>query len=366
MADSESPETRAKQEQEQWYERTRYQILLYVGGIIFIVLALWLVLDSYIDPRTSTEKKDLVQALGLILVGVAAAIGIFFTWRGQRITRIGQDMTQQSTQEQLQLTRDSLESTQKDTEQQLRLTQQVQLTERFTRAIDQLGAAGEDGAKSLEIRLGGIYALEQLARDSRSYHWPIMEVLTAYVREHASPSQLQDRVSREVDRLLYEYGESGEISRQRREEVKEEVDSNAFSPELDIQAILTVVGRRTRHSGYIEPAQLDLRHVAIPNVGLYRAKLREAILYGANLARATLAYAYLPEANLRGASLRDANLSRAELSGAELSYANLIRTNLRGANLRGVKGLTQEQLEQANGDSSTRLPDYLSHPSSWT
>jgi hypothetical protein len=33
------------------------------------------------------------------------------------------------------------------------------------------------------VRLGGIYALERIARDSESDHWAVMEVLTAFVRE---------------------------------------------------------------------------------------------------------------------------------------------------------------------------------------
>lgn len=33
--------------------------------------------------------------------------------------------------------------------------------------------------------LSGIYALERIAQDSKKDHWPIMEILTAYVRENA-------------------------------------------------------------------------------------------------------------------------------------------------------------------------------------
>src|SRR3954454_8432510 len=60
------------------------------------------------------------------------------------------------------------------------LTRQGQITERFTRAVDQLG-----NRESRDVRLGGIYALERLARESRDDHGPIVEILTAYVREHA-------------------------------------------------------------------------------------------------------------------------------------------------------------------------------------
>src|SRR3954466_2309887 len=49
-----------------------------------------------------------------------------------------------------------------------------QITERFTRAIDQLGN------ESLDVRLGGIYALERIARDSAEDHPQVLEVIAAY------------------------------------------------------------------------------------------------------------------------------------------------------------------------------------------
>jgi uncharacterized membrane protein (DUF485 family) len=74
------------------------------------------------------------------------------------------------------------------------LQRESQITDRFTKAIDQLGAVepaqlDADGKPkiNLEVRLGGIYALERIARDSPTDHWTIMEVLSTYVREN-SPS----------------------------------------------------------------------------------------------------------------------------------------------------------------------------------
>ncbi len=60
------------------------------------------------------------------------------------------------------------------------------ITESFAKAIEQLGNA------KLEIRLGGIYSLERIARESEREYWLIMETLTAYVRERApwSPRQV--------------------------------------------------------------------------------------------------------------------------------------------------------------------------------
>jgi hypothetical protein len=63
MVDHQSPEQRAEQAQEEWYESTRYQILLFVVGIAIFGLVLGFVPNWYIAPETSTQKKDLVQAL---------------------------------------------------------------------------------------------------------------------------------------------------------------------------------------------------------------------------------------------------------------------------------------------------------------
>ena len=43
----------------------------------------------------------------------------------------------------------------------------------------------------MEIRLGGIYALERISMESEDYYWPIMEILTAYVRKNSSAEILE-------------------------------------------------------------------------------------------------------------------------------------------------------------------------------
>lgn len=65
-----------------------------------------------------------------------------------------------------------------------KLTEQGQITERYTKAIEQLGSTG------LDVRLGGIYALERIAVDCARDHPTIAEVLSAFVREHSNPLYL--------------------------------------------------------------------------------------------------------------------------------------------------------------------------------
>ncbi|GAA4611895.1 hypothetical protein GCM10023195_50640 [Actinoallomurus liliacearum] len=57
-------------------------------------------------------------------------------------------------------------------------TEQGQITDRYTKAIEQLGS------DKLDVRLGGIYALERLVRDSARDNHTVYDVLAAFLREH--------------------------------------------------------------------------------------------------------------------------------------------------------------------------------------
>lgn len=343
MSDPEASEQRDEQEQEKWYERTRYQVLLFAVGIAIFGLVLGVILDWYIDPQDSGEKKDLVQALGLITAGVAGAVGIFFTWRGQRLTQ------------------QSLEDTRKNTQENLRITREGQITERFTRAIDQLGATDDEGNRLFEIRIGGIYALERIARESDEDYWPIMEILTAYVRQNA-PWSPEER----------KQAEEGAAAEKKAEENSSEEfrPAEAQRPDPDIQAIMTVLRRRTRSFGHGEPERLDLRKTNLSGADLTGADLSGVFLLEANLSGAIFWRADLSRGNFTGVSLSGAFLLETNLPGANFLEANLWRADLRGADLRGANlsgalNLTQEQLEGAYGNRITEIPRHLKPPAHW-
>jgi hypothetical protein len=297
------PDERSEQK-----NRTASWIIGVVGALVYLGLLalLWWYLDQYyIKPRNPTERKDLVQGLGLIMAGVAGAIGIFLTWRSQRLVREEQERNQKNTraqlenaQEELRLTRETQEQNQQNTQAQLenaqdelRLTRQGQMTERFTQAIEQLGS------DKLEIKLGGIYSLERTAQEEKNYHWPVMEVLTSYVRRHAA--RKPDKESRE----------------------------NATTPALDIQAILDVIGRRSEYH------RID-KEVEYGTIELNNTDLQGANLKGAYLQRANLQEANLQEANLQEANLQEASLQGANLLGAIVTDEQLADTlSLQGATM---------------------------------
>jgi hypothetical protein len=98
-----------------------------------------------------------------------------------------------------------------------RLAQQGQISDRYTRAIEQLGS------DKLELRLGGIFALERIARDSAADHASVVEVLSAFVREHIGS------VSSLIERF-----EEGSLRGAPPRNPK---------PTIDVRAALTVLGR---------------------------------------------------------------------------------------------------------------------------
>jgi uncharacterized protein YjbI with pentapeptide repeats len=112
-----------------------------------------------------------------------------------------------------------------------------------------------------------------------------------------------------------------------------------------------------------------LSGATLSNANLSLAGLSGANLSGANLSGANLSGANLSDANLGNAGLSGANLSGATLSGVDLSGANLFlanlsstylgRANLSGANLLLAENLTQTQLDEACGNSNTKLPEGL-------
>jgi hypothetical protein len=105
----------------------------------------------------------------------------------------------------------------------LDLNRSGQVTERFTRAVDQLGQR-EPG--KLDVRLGGIYALERIARDSATDLPTVVEVLCAHVREYSPwPPRLPGQ------------GHADLTSDQLRELPALQVRAP------DLQAVLTVLGR---------------------------------------------------------------------------------------------------------------------------
>jgi hypothetical protein len=192
------------------------------------------------------------------------------------------------------------------------------------------------GNKNIRVRLGGIYALEGVMNTSEQYYQPVLEALGTFVRDGT------------------------------------QAVTGDGPPANDIQAALTVIGRRKAFPGgaleaikgpqraldtlcelYRKSQFPNLAGAHIPKANLFRADLRCADLRDTDLTRANLALSHL-----EGARLSNANLSNANLFGANLSDADLTGAVLAGADA-GCRGgascdageVLQELLDQACGDA---------------
>ena len=224
------------------------------------------------DPKARADVEDnFRKTIGQLLGGAAVLIGAALAY--------------------VQFTQQQQTSQRQFTEQQ-QASRELLISNQVAKGFEQLGS------DKVVVRLGGIYALEGVMNASEQYHQPVLEALCAFVR----------------DGTRTETGDG--------------------PPTTDIQAALTVIGRRAA----IGTGRVDFANAHIPKAELYRANLS-----GADLSTANLSAAILTGANLRGAFLIGANLSGALLGGANLGGANLSGAILIGATV------SQAQLEEACG-----------------
>ena len=154
-----------------------------------------------------------------------------------------------------------------------------------TSDIDTRKAITQLGDEKPDVRIGGIYALERVARDSARDHPTIVEVLTAFVREHS-----------------HEQGQPSGPGGQ----------EQARPARADIQAAAAVIGRRDRRR--------DIQRIDLARANLARANLALAHLTGADLTRADLSSTQLTVAHLADAT-SPARTSATRTSAARASAA---------------------------------------------
>ena len=146
-----------------------------------------------------------------------------------------------------------------------------------------------------------------------------------------------------------------------------EKNSNVSRTPLDIQAILTVLGR---HKYFLDAEGLqflDLRGTDLRFANLVKADLENWYLFGARLDEAALVDSnlkgsYLHHAHLEGAFIVRANLKGAILEDAFFEDAYLGLADFTDANLKGAKNLTIDQLSKVKTLYKAKLDKELEIP----
>ena len=304
-----------------WWEANRHWLmgpLVLLGLLGAIVLAV-LLADFWRALRSTGDDQADVRNIGIVLIAVFGAG--FAVWRGliaEAQTRVARDQFERS--------------------------QDRDYADLFTKAVEQLGTTREERSKddegndvytykpNIEVRLGAIYALERISQDSERDHIAVMETLCAYVRENAPAAGCEVFEAEDGDFEAWLEAQAG--------------------PRADIQAVLTVLGRRGKERIAYEIGadeakpryRLDLRGACLRKTDMQEGDFRnglfantlmdDAHLGNANLEQANLWKADLRKAYLGSARLQQADLGKADMQKAYLSSANLQQAELKGANLQ--------------------------------
>ena len=328
----------------------------FVGGTIFVILVSLAIIyipqyqaglyKSQVSNTGELTKAERIQlekdavdfankaraTLAQILGGLSILGTIGVALWSAKIAQAAQTNAE-TAQKNLKLTEDTAQKN-------LAHLESSKITERFSKAIELLG-----NKDSLDVRLGAIYALERIARDSQPDHWTVMEVLTAFVREKSKDNE------------------------QEHQKKLEQTPSAEFKLAADIQAVLTVIGRRKRRTEETFDQRLDLREAYLPKANLSNGHFEKAILHNAYLVRAYLWKTHLEEAelwhsNLENAVLKDAHVEKTKFCGTELKGVILCGAYLKEADfycpnfepILPVKNLDWSQLKEANLNDKPILP----------
>ncbi len=370
------------------FRRTEKPLLKFIGWLSVLISPLWVALIFLVFFSIWKLATTFGQAIGvesmrwhvLAIVGMIAALGgllsipllIMNAFHAERRTRASEESY---------------------------------LTDRIAQAVEKLGSERivwrdnkQSSEPNLEVRMGALYLLERIAKDSPRDHVPIAETICAYIRENANAPHIDTVTTRENEKAAA-----------KRLKIKtSELDASDKAacltyavPRADVQAAATILGRRSLDAIDLEVREkyvLDLRGVHLDRIDWSNANLANAILDGASLNHASLCVtnlrgARLKDASLESADLFKANLTEAWLSGAKLSNAwldwavfhgsqlslakfqnaNFSATELsyaavKNADFTNAKHLGVEQLADSVGDASTILPVNILMPQTetWT
>jgi hypothetical protein len=276
----------------------RFWLIGLAAGIVALVLVAYVIIilpPLLVQPEAGLGAADRLSAEnGVRTAGIAALVAL------------GSAATAVYTARSYQLNRRTY-----------RLQQQGQLADRYTKAIEQVGSDKSN------VRIGGIYALEQTVHDNHQYGQTVRQVLSSYIRDRAPWPTNAPEPKRSPSRL---YLPAASLSPR--------AALATTDPELDVQVALTVLCSIMKIAS---GSPLDLRGTNLSGADLMRMDLVGAQLQNANLTKASLIAADLTGADLRGAIMDHADLFEAILTTTIMRRGQLDNSQLMDAKESSVQ-----------------------------
>jgi hypothetical protein len=291
-------------------------------ALVAVALAIWLIpgwqVDRWRRAGISDEEKlaelgvqarsSMTQALGGLALIVTIAISAY----------------------QVNAARDSAEKNLGVAVENLALARQGQVSERFSRAVEQLGETDGNREPARDVRTGALFSVMRIGIDSELYTQPALLIVATYVRTHFAPptnpppngckahfkfTQEQPDVANALGVVLHQIA-----ARLRKKDKKAEKDKEDL---------------------------LGLRGANLTGLALDGLNLSGFDLTGIKFSHASLARAKFRYAKLNRANFEDACLIGADLTGASVSGAKFTGATFTGPGLEVLSKAQKAQLRTA-------------------
>lgn len=287
---------------------------LVVLGVVFVFVPGVVVDHDLSGARVAPQDRlsavnDVRTTLLQVVGGLVVLFGAYATWRQLRVSQEG-----------------------------LRAAQLGYVTDRFSRAVDQLGSDKQD------VRIGGLHALWQIGEQSARDREAVLSIQAAYLRSH-------------LPWAVAGPGSSGD------ESINDVASLETRAP--DAQVALTALGvlcQHPRENPWLNLSSTDLRRADcdglwLPEINFDRACMEAAGFYHANLTQSSLVSVNLRHANFTTALLRRARCVLADLRGAKLVMADLRDTDFTGTDLREANLRKADARSAVFRDADLRMAD---------
>jgi uncharacterized protein YjbI with pentapeptide repeats len=207
---------------------------------------------------------------------------------------------------------------------QVQTARQGQVTERFSRSIDQLGDEKTD------VRMGGIFALSQIS-EVPHYTAPIAQILAAYLRTHSS--SLREKGGRAAA-LPHADQRGPAVTGDKHSHLSEPDQGRPGALEgarrSDLQAVLQILIVEDLW-GRAELGRLDLSFVSIPYARLRHVNLQGSALLEAELPSGDFTGSDFSGSDMRASELAGSLLHQTIMDGADLTSAVLMTADCTGS-----------------------------------
>lgn len=332
------------------FERLReHPLWNLVVGILIFAVAIYLVSFSVSlmsgSADTALKVSEIVRNYALIAGGFATGtVGLYLAWR--RVTAANRQAEasleqaraalQQSSaaNRQAKTAAESALSVTKNTAVQIALLKDAQFNEVFSKSVEQLGS------KELTTKLGGIYALERIAQESKELHPQIMEILASYVRAEC-PWPLPDGTPEPVP--------------------------TPTPKRSDIQSIIDVITRRrTEHDSQ---ARINLQSSNLSGCDVSERKWINVDFSFSNFDYLNFMYAQLTDCSFYDSHLTHvsfiscklmsvgfwrSDLTDSDFRDSEVTKCDFDKCNLQNTVFKGCTGIAKQDLKSAeNVDSAS-------------